>query len=96
MPHYPESLIERSKYVEKVNDNLREIILRNEEYIESLRENYKLLSEVVSKEGHYERLWVFQNDGYDNLNSMVGDLPVLIKAADLRNLIKNGELICEE
>jgi hypothetical protein len=93
MNTYPESLINRCTYLEKVNRNLRETVIRNDQYIESLREDIKRLNELLEDNETQNRIWVFNNDGYDNIASMCNDLPVLIKACDLRDILLRGETV---
>jgi hypothetical protein len=93
MNTYPESLINRCNHLEKVNANLREIVISNDAYIESLREDIKRLQELIEDNETYKRTWIFQNDGYDNIGSMCNDLPVLIKACDLREILLKGETV---
>lgn len=96
MNKYPESLHDRCKYLERVIESLKEVISSNDKYIASLRLKLKTQGEFIEKEHEYSRLWVWQSDGYDYLRSMANDLPVLIRADDLRYLVENGEFVAEE
>ncbi len=70
---------------------LHEVIKHQDMLIEKLREDLKAANTIISRNEEDAEIWVWQGDGYDNLNSMVGSLPVLIQACELRHLLKHGE-----
>lgn len=93
MNKYDIPLINRCKYLERVNANLRETVISNDRYIEVLREDIRILHELIEDDEEHNRTWIYQNDGYDNINGMCSDLPVLIQAGDLQDILRNGETI---
>jgi hypothetical protein len=95
MSNYPESLVTRCEHLEKVNSNLIDTVFQQEKYIESLRQDIRIMNELRQKDTDESRVWIFQNDGYDNIESMCSDLPVLISAIDLKILLNNGEVVNE-
>lgn len=90
-----QSLATRCKYLERKNASLQEVIALQEKHIQELREDAQLLSDYRADEA-INRVWVWQSDGYDNSETMANDLPVLIRAYQLRELLLNGETIAEE
>lgn len=90
-----QELLTRLDRQEQLNYNYKQIIENNEKYIKSLREDNRRLQEFLEK-GEDNRVWFFQNDGYDHIGTMSSDLPVLITAHDLRHILLHGEKILEE
>jgi len=92
---YPESLVHRNQYLERENANLKSFLqdlsANKDEYSNQLRLENKTLMEMLNRQDDDSRIWVYQGDGYDAIRSMSNDLPVLIRAAELRHLITYGE-----
>lgn len=100
MNSYPESLHNRCTYLERENEKLKtaltEVCAEKDIYIHSLRLEVNKLREFIDRDKEYSRLWVWQGDGYDFTRSMSNDLPVLITGAELRDLLKSGEVVADE
>jgi hypothetical protein len=93
--NYPESLVDRCAYLDRVISGLKDIIEGNDKYIHNLRIDLKKLRDFIDKDPEHRGTWVYQGDGYDYIRSMSNDLPVLITAHELRHLIENGETVAE-
>ena len=87
-----QSLVNRCEYLERANDNLLEIINSQDAQIKELRLDTKLIQEFRDS-SEDNRVWVWQSDGYDNSRTMASDLPVLIRASQLRVLLEKGETV---
>jgi len=96
MSNYPESMLLRNHYLEKENLSLREIIHTMLDERIDLKIDIKKAHEWMQKDTDEGRVWFWQGDGYDLTRSMVNDLPVLIRADQLRKLLKDGEIIADE
>ena len=101
-----ESLAARCEYLEKANRNLRAACEDQAAYIERFRRENMLISEFkgyfggasddpieAEEERQESRVWRWQGDGYDFIRSMSSDLPVLITAGELRELLEHGESV---
>lgn len=101
-----ESLAARCEYLEKANRNLRAACEDQAAYIERFRRENMLISEfkgyfggtsedpIEAEDDRQEsRVWRWQGDGYDFIRSMSSDLPVLITAGELRELLEHGESV---
>lgn len=90
--NYPVSLIDEVKYLRKVRENLRETVLHQKREIDVLedrrRDNMNINDTSEDKE-----VWRWIGDGYDYTRSMRNSALVLITAAQLKELLKNGELV---
>lgn len=101
-----ESLAARCEYLEKANRNLRAACEDQATYIERFRRENMLISEFkgyfggtsddpIEAEDHRQesRVWRWSGDGFDFIRSMASDLPVLITAGELRELLEHGESV---
>jgi hypothetical protein len=89
------SLRNEIQYLKRKIKSLNEVLNIQEEEIKELRQDKKLVSDFYENECS-NRVWVWQSDGYDNSSTMANDLPILIRAYQLRALIKHGEKVAEE
>jgi hypothetical protein len=77
---------------DKTIKNLYTHIGELEETLVKLMRDIKLMREYkdFSEGDEDHRIWVWQDDGSDDLPSLVNDSPVLIRADQLRNLLRRG------
>lgn len=91
---YPESVIRKNKFLEKANENLRNLNTELENHLHELTFEKSVLMQMVKpNEVSGEVVWVWQHDGYDFLRSMRNEQAILISAEDLRDLLENGEKV---
>jgi len=70
MVNYPESLVDRCAYLERVIEGLRNVIENNDKYIHNLRVDLKKVRDFIEKDPEKVGTWVYQGDGYDYIRSM--------------------------
>lgn len=95
---YPENLVDRCRYLEKVKRNLHEEIRLDKEYIDRIETENKTLREYAKRvDGDEDHcVWIWIGDGYDLTRSMLNDTPILIRADDLKYLMEHGETVAEK
>ncbi len=84
---------------EEDTSNLQETIRQLEKTVASLNHAYNELQEErnylrasikMIQEFQRKEVWYWQGDGEDHVESMVNDLPVVIRAYELRELIRSN------
>lgn len=84
--NYPDSMVERNRYLEKTVKNLHDTCKSQDDEIQRLQCQLEIFREAsdTSEETIVHR---WQGDGYDHLESIVRTRPILITVDQLRQLL---------
>lgn len=90
--NYPVSLTDEVKYLRKVRENLRETILNLQRDVDMYKDRDRE-HEEINDTSEDKEVWRWIGDGYDYTRSMRNSALILITAAQLKELLKNGEIV---
>jgi hypothetical protein len=87
-----QSLVNRIKYLDQKLLQYQHVIKLQENRLNELTEDAQLLCDLREAESQ-NVVWIWQGDGEDYPESMVSNLPVLMRAYQLRGLLKDRDCV---